>query len=138
MAAERMTLEQAEEARGCWIDGHWGQYGPDRLIDIGTGYGFEPQDEQDRMLIEYSSFRLSHIGHRMGDDLDEFEALLRRLMPSVENVLDEEWQVAEMAIELADDVEAWMNENIAPSGYLFGWYDGEFYLWRLSEWEELE
>lgn len=30
--------------------------------------------------------------------------------------------------EIADACEEWLNKNIAPEGYSFGWYDGEFFL----------
>jgi hypothetical protein len=49
-------------------------------------------------------------------------------------ITDDEWEVMH---ESADAVEQWMNENIAPEGYAFGWYDGEFYLWSASDWEEV-
>jgi hypothetical protein len=36
----------------------------------------------------------------------------------------------------SDDVEAWMNEHVAPEGYSFGWYSGEFFLWSTMQWCE--
>lgn len=36
--------------------------------------------------------------------------------------------------EVADDAEAWLNENAAPEGYSFGWHDGEFFLWSNEQW----
>lgn len=41
----------------------------------------------------------------------------------------------EQVCEEADAAEAWMNEHVAPEGYSFGWYDGEFFLWADNEWE---
>jgi hypothetical protein len=29
---------------------------------------------------------------------------------------------------LGDDAENWMNDNVAPEGFSFGWEDGEFFL----------
>lgn len=49
------------------------------------------------------------------------------LMFDVEN-LDDMWDAAEEA-------EDWLNENIAPEGYSFGWFDGEFFLWSWDEWD---
>lgn len=34
----------------------------------------------------------------------------------------------EMLMAAADEVEAWMNENVAPDGFYFEWSDGEFFL----------
>jgi hypothetical protein len=39
--------------------------------------------------------------------------------------------------ELADEAEVWLNDNIAPAGTSFGWFDGEFYLWTDSDWSEV-
>lgn len=36
-------------------------------------------------------------------------------------------------LEYADDAEAWLNENVASEGCVFGWYDGEFY-YQTPEW----
>jgi hypothetical protein len=81
---------------GCWIDGHWGQYGSQRLITIASTYGFQMAP------IDYESE-------------DAFEDII--------------WE--------ADTAEAWMNENIAPEGYSFGWYDGEWFLQSEEWWNEL-
>lgn len=29
----------------------------------------------------------------------------------------------------------WLNENKAPEGYSFGWYEGDFMLWSAEEWK---
>lgn len=49
-------------------------------------------------------------------------------------------------IECPEDYEAWideaieaelfMNQNVAPEGYSFGWFDGEWFLWSEKDWEE--
>lgn len=37
----------------------------------------------------------------------------------------------------ADEAEDWLNDNVAPEGYQFGWADGEFflmpYMWWMAE-----
>ena len=43
----------------------------------------------------------------------------------------------ELLVELAGEAEIWLNENIAPKGTTFGWFDGEFYLWNNEEWSEV-
>lgn len=94
---------------GCWIEGHWGQYGMARLIEIAGEYGYNhPSDNSDAASV------------------------LASMGPSEHEATDIEW---EQVLEAADDAEAWLNENVAPEGYSFGWYDGEFYLWSDEEWE---
>lgn len=34
----------------------------------------------------------------------------------------------EAMTDLADEAEAWLNANVAPERYAFGWHDGEFFL----------
>jgi len=41
----------------------------------------------------------------------------------------------DFAIELADEAELWLNDNVAPDGHSFGWFDGEFYLWSNTDWQ---
>lgn len=41
----------------------------------------------------------------------------------------EEWI---MESEWAED---WLNDFVAPEGYSFGWFDGEFFLWTWEEWD---
>jgi hypothetical protein len=38
---------------------------------------------------------------------------------------------------LADEARNWMNENIAPDGYYFDWFDCEFFLWSDNDWQEV-
>ena len=40
-------------------------------------------------------------------------------------------------VELADKAEEWLNENVAPEGFRYGWCDGEFFL-QSDEWWENE
>jgi hypothetical protein len=41
----------------------------------------------------------------------------------------------EMLLWAADDVETWMNDNVAPKGFYFHWEDGEFFL-SLVDWDD--
>lgn len=47
--------------------------------------------------------------------------------------LDEE---DEFIYEIADEAEQWMNDEVAPEGYSFGWHDGEWFLWSHQDWKE--
>lgn len=57
----------------------------------------------------------------------------QRLVEAEDEMLE---MLREYENEIADDAEAWMNENVAPEGYSFGWHDGEFFLWSIEDWEE--
>jgi hypothetical protein len=43
--------------------------------------------------------------------------------------------VYEEIVGLADEAEEWLNEQIAPEGWSFGWHDGELFLWSDADWE---
>ena len=125
MTTERATADDA----GCWIDGHWGQYGTDRLVQIASAWGFVGSgDERDRLLITYCSQRVER------DEATALAALLPLMTPDERDAA--EWQIAEEVYSLADDAESWLNEHAAPEGYSFGWHDGEFFLWSTETWEE--
>lgn len=38
--------------------------------------------------------------------------------------------------EIADQAEEWMNNNVAPDGHSFGWFDGGWFLWSYDTWED--
>lgn len=86
---------------GCWVDGHWGQYGSSRVIKLAQEFGWDVY-----------------------------------IAPPVLDI-EEDWE-SEFIYDLADKAEQWMNDNIAPDGHSFGWYDGEWFLWPYSTWEETE
>lgn len=142
---------------GCWVDGHWGQYGPDHLADRAEELGWEPADDGDddprhwrqvaealmdanprepfcvhcRVSVffddETSDWR--HEGHE-GETCGE-------LSPDTTAVPT--WPAAsawESHVESADDIEAWLNEHTTTEGYSWGWWEGEFYLWDSASWEE--
>lgn len=87
---------------GCWIDGHWGHYGPARLIEIAHNFGYE---KDGAMCQEY-----------LYGDASSLKC--------------------EFIVEAADEAEAWMNANVAPAGFSFGWHDGEWFLWSDESWEK--
>lgn len=105
-------MKATPDNAGCWIDGHWGHYSGARLIQIATSAGW--------------------------DDTDAFAAAERYMKNEPE--LDEDGVDLqyEHIWDAADEAEVWMNEHIAPEGYSFGWHDGEYFLWKDSEWEETQ
>ena len=125
-AEEAAAMEAKEEAEfrsaafakkakpvdaGCWVDGHWGQYGGAQVIEIARDRGWE-----DAEAIDLAARHLASMG------------------PSTEPGLTVDEH--EMLTSAADDAEEWLNEHVAPEGYAFGWHDGEFFLWSHETWEE--
>lgn len=118
MSETQVTRADARDA-GCWIDGHWGQYAVARMVEIAATHGYSDEE-----VISLASRKLAHMGPNMGrTDIAE-------LSETEEEILS----------DAADEVESWMNANVAPEGYYFGWEDGEFFLrandpdfWSLCE-----
>jgi hypothetical protein len=110
---EVIILPTAEDA-GCWIDGHWGQYGIARMIQIAADHGF-----------------VDTVATLLFATLDCVDIARRHLVHGSEV----DWQELESMEQATDEVEAWLNENVAPEGYSFGWYDGEFFLCADTEWD---
>ena len=121
----KQTDKATPEDAGCWIDAHWGQYGTARLIEIAASYGWvddctfgydKPGEEDSRTAVDIAAAHLASIGPSESPEIssDEFEYML----------------------EAADAAEEWMNAHVAPAGYSFGWFEGEFFLWSFEQWEE--
>lgn len=113
----RMTPEQADKERGCWVEGSRGWTAPGVLIDKAAGWGF-PLDDDDRALVD----------HYLAGDGTEVT------LPNGETVQPDD--VGEFVTELADKATDWLNENVAPENWSFGWVDGEFYFWPESQWDD--
>lgn len=93
---------------GCYIDGHWGQYGTARIIEIAADFGWV--DEEASTL---AAKHLASMGPSTSPDLtdDEYDRL----------------------IDAADDAEAWLNDNAADDEHYWGWDDGELFYRHVSE-----
>lgn len=99
---------------GCYIDGHWGQYGPDRLAELCELYGLDVTDDIDprrwRFLAE-------------SDDPDD---ITYEVIPGLRTrpiSQDDAW---ERHSESADTLENMLND-VTEGGY-WSWEDGEFFL----------
>lgn len=119
-----MQIVKAEPANaGCWIDGHWGHYAVAQLVNIAAGHGYRdpatdpPFAQPD--IVEIALRKLASLGRGGG-------------VTGPEITDDEEEQL----LWTADDVEIWMNDNVAPDGFSFGWYSGVFFLWSEAQWQE--
>lgn len=100
---ERMTAADA----GCIVDGPAGIYGPRIVIELALEHGWAGED---------ANYSASMDVRWMND----YEA-----GPSVQADCAE--RVHEQGGWL-DEAEEFLNANVAPEGFLFGWHDGEFFL----------
>lgn len=134
MTRERVTLKTGPDnwaELGCWIDGHWGQYGSDRLIQIAMAEGWQASTPQDGLLADIACTRLDDMGTRA----DLSDGLIARFLANYGGTGTSEGDVLGFIIELSDDCDRWLNDQL-PEGYSFGWYDGEFFLQSDEWWEE--
>ena len=109
----KLTPEDA----GCWVDGHWGQYAVAHMVNRAEELGYGSQNLPGMsQVIDIADRHIASIGPSDAPGItdDEHEAL----------------------IEASDEVEDWLNHNVTPKGYSFGWHDGEFFLWSTGTWEE--
>lgn len=84
------------------IDGHWGQYGIARMIQLAGQLGYS-----DATVLDLASRKLA------------------TMMPSNAPELSDGDEDALYWAEMT--VTDWLNENVAQSDHLFGWHDGEFF-----------
>lgn len=116
MTVTKPTPDQA----GCWVEGHWGQYGVARMIEIAAEHGYrDPATEMPFAqpdIVEIAARKLAAMSSAAAEDITDAEE--------------------EMLLWTVGDVEGWLNANVAPEGYAFGWSDGEFFLSSTANWEE--
>jgi hypothetical protein len=93
---------------GCYVDGHWGQYGTDRLADIAESYGWTPESPFDdpRFLRKEAEAAETHDGA---------------------------FDLWDMYHDADDFLVEWLNDHTIDG--LWGWDDGELYLRTPEDWE---
>lgn len=106
-----MIIKAKESDIGCYVDGHWGQYGTAHMIIRATEFGYEDQE-----VIDLAQNKMDSMLPNPTYDFSESEE--------------------EKLIYASDEVENWLNENVAEEGHSFGWYDGEFFYQSSQWWEE--
>lgn len=47
MSEHTVIVNNVATPTGCYVDGHWGQYGPDHLADRATEFDWEPAEWHD-------------------------------------------------------------------------------------------
>jgi len=99
---------------GCYIDGHWGQYGPDRLAEICEQFDLDVTDDIDprrwRFLAE-------------SDDPDD---IAYEVIPGLRTKPISQDDAWERHTESADTLENMLND-VTEGGH-WSWEDGEFFL----------
>lgn len=102
---------------GCWVEGSRGWTATSRVIDIAAEHGMNLTETDKEILAAWESDIANVI---IGDN----------------EVVDSHEYVAGQG-GLLNETENWLNENVAPPGYSFGWHDGEFFLWSETDWCEV-
>ncbi len=102
-----LTVNGQPAEPGCYVEGHWGQYGPDHFADQLEGFGLvipkgiDPR--RDRRIIDW-------IEERADDPLNS--PLTNAYLMAIETAYDELEEIA---------------RNATEGGY-WEWYDGECFL----------
>jgi len=97
---------------GCYVAGTWGQYGLARMIVVAVAeFGFDESD-----VIDLANRKLGEMDYETTEYLTD----------------DEHTWLS----DAGDEVEQWLNDNVAPEDHYFGWFDGEFFLQSVDWWDE--
>jgi hypothetical protein len=116
----RAIPKVTEAEAGCWLDGaNWGWTGPARVVELAQFYGMPDETGDDNAILAAFKESADRVTMANGDVLEDPAGL----------VCDQG--------ELGDQAEEWLNENVAPEGYSFGWHNGDFFL-MCSEWWAIE
>lgn len=117
------TCNGHEVSAGCYIAGHWGQYGPDHLADRAAEFGWEPAKwSDDPRAIRDVIDTIESWGYpRQPADFTTSEAVA---------IIGFLWDAH---TEAADDIETWLNDHTPDWGIYWMWSDGEFYLSGIDE-----
>jgi len=109
------TINGFDVESGCIIDGHNGQYGPDRLADIAESWGWEPVDENDpRYWRTVAEARHDVLAADIDNGIDASAS---------HNAEVDAWEQHHWTTEL---LEQWVNDNAVD--VMFAWVDGEGFL----------
>lgn len=117
----RMTEEEARKQHGCWLEGSRGWRASGLLVRMAGNWGM-PLDDDDHAIVT---------AYLNGSEVDKDLTLST----------GEEVSVGGAVIDqggLADQAEEYLNTEVAPEGWAFGWRDGEFFLGPDHEWHDEE
>lgn len=111
-----MATRWTEADAGLLIDGVHGWYAIGAMIDLAVNNGYELGNSDTKAMVAF------HTGAQ------KFESDLGGHLDASDWILNQGG--------LADQALEWMNEHLAPEAHIFHWYDGNFYLSPLSEFEQ--
>ncbi len=92
---------------GVLISGHAGRYGATELIRLAQEYGFGLDTSDSNCVARYEDGEFDPTG-----ELDE------------------------TILWISEDAEDFLNDHVAEEGYMFSWYEGEFYYQPMLWWTE--
>lgn len=101
---------------GCIFDGANGWHNNGRVIDLARNLGMFYTDHDEQILDAYNKDETSTITLGEGDDAE--------VVNTGDAVIGQ--------YEMVDKAIGWLNDNIAPAGYAFGFDDG-FYLREIDD-----
>ena len=116
MTTDTAIKATADEA-GCWLEGSRGWYAKATLVRIASARGMPLSEDDYALLDAYESGYISEITLSTGERVDPVECVAGQ-------------------VGMAEEAKSWLNDNVAPDGYYFGWHDGEFFLQSLDWWDE--
>jgi hypothetical protein len=102
--------------RGCWLEGSRGWRIAGDVVRLAWDYGM-PHDSDDELII--------------GSFMDSVSVVLSD-GTKVSNGINDTQDAADFVLGqagMADNAEAWLTDNVAPRGFAFGFFDGEFFLY---------
>lgn len=105
------TTRSTRPKPGVYVEGHWGQYGPARVVEIAIDYGFTDDD------LFLASEKMATMG----------PSSLPPLSADAEDRLS----------ELCDRAEVWLNEFVSDDNHHWMWEDGEFGYWTIEDEEDV-
>lgn len=122
-------MKITSDMAGCWIEGSRGQYATSYLVEIALSYpGYLRASTRSDTTYARTEARQLVRAYNAGKDVCKYRRKPRYGSSYTVTITT----VFEHIMDLADEAEEFLN-TLAPKGYTFGWFDGEFFL-QLDEW----
>ena len=112
-----LTVNGHDAEPGCYVEGHWGQYGPDHLADQLEGFGIVIARSDNPNWWRKVADRMDEIADKLGESHDPSD------MPKARN---RAWTAWENHSECGDDLIEKAND-VTEGGY-WEWWEGEVFL----------
>lgn len=137
--ADVITVKGKALDPGCYVDGHWGQYGSSRVLRIaddllGTDYVRQAGEirECERCHTQTTTpdgdNGHCHVGSSKNPPMRTFDS---HEWITPEGIATDEFPSGEIVVDLADEAESALND-VTHNG-AWGWHEGEFFLSTLED-----